>query len=203
MKTNTVTALKTPPPPALTLGAVRARLIENGFEPCSALMPVGPWVSTHAPHFAPVEDFSQSEHPAAVRLQGRQRLILLLTSPLEDEELARRVHALLDEHGLRSGPARRGSDGTSCHVLQGGRYLEPFSVDALEGRVRFLSSATVVLPLDGSWSASVLDTSCEHLPLLTREQADALCTQITRLPWAIAEERRPAPAPAKKGWLGR
>jgi hypothetical protein len=180
--------------PTLTLGAAAKRLRENGYQPLSALHPsafvVGPAVGFVEPDAALL-----SEHPAAVRISA------LILEPIADEELAERVRAVLDQHGLLDGPARRGSDDVAIRPINlGGRLRSAPS--ELGGAVRLVES--VVLALDGCWSESLLEIPAADLPTIEPDDVRVVFERELRyLAAHLAQERAPPRKPSPRGFIGR
>jgi hypothetical protein len=205
---------RTAPDDIIRLGAVREKLVSLGYEPCSALAPHGlAAAGTDAsPHVftLPLPDFAASEHPAAVRAVGKAPLAILVLRPIDDAVLSQRVAKLLDEHRLTSGPCRTGSDGTRLFPLRC-EYLILSSV-ALKGRVELRHAqrggpvgeiVSEILPLDGAWSRSLLETPYNALQALSSALARELIDELDRLPYKLSEERRPPPKPSKFAFIGR
>ncbi len=207
MKGAKVTELR---PSAPTLGACRHRLEANGYRPVSALMPFGITWPAFPPILTPVPDWMVSEHPAAILCAGSERKVaaFAITWP-EDATLAGRMREMLAAQGLLSGPVRIGSDGVELRPLRLSSHEALLTQSALGLSFDCTTKPaghmfSHLIPLDGKWEGgSLLEVPYAALAEVTPEQVKALLSEVQRLPWRIAEERRPPPAPAKKGWLGR
>ena len=175
-----------------TFGATAARLRANGYEPVSAVAPRGVYEEHLTGHHRAWQPHEISEHVAAVELTG-MAVLVLDPSKIEDVELAERVRAALA--GATSGPCRVGSDGLEVYPLQA--FGRP-SGDALDGAVHL--AADGLLPLDGRWERGDLLT-VPRTELPSADEIAAVLETLGRLPFVLAAERRPPPAPTFTGWL--
>ena len=175
-----------------TFGAAAARLRANGYEPCSAVAPLGTYAAHLTGNHRPWEPHEISEHPVAVELTG-MAVLVIAPAEIADVELLERVRAALA--GATSGPCRVGSDGLEVFPLQA--FGRPAG-DALDGAVRLLCDG--LLPLDGRWErGTLLDVARSELP--SADELRGVLESLGRLPFILAAERRPPPAPSIEGWL--
>ena len=175
-----------------TFGACAEKLRQNGYEPCSAVAPLGVYSQHLTGHHRAWQPWEISEHPVAVRLIG---LGVLVIDPAQitDPELLERVRSALA--GATCGPCRVGSDGREVYPLQA--FGRP-DAGALDGAVRLACYG--LLPLDGRWErGTLLDVARAELP--SADELPAVLETLGRLPFVLAAERRPPPAPSIEGWL--
>lgn len=180
----------------LTLGAVRAKLIANGYTPVPLLAPDGA-------HPALVSEFLP-----ALRTLGANTLAALILTPPEDTTLNSRIRAVLERRGLTGGPVRVGSDGRELWPLRG----ELLARSALDGAVELICAHSrgmgsglegALIPLDGAWARGNLhEIPYRALPALSSADAAELFEEVDALPRRIAEERRPPPKPSRRAFLG-
>ena len=192
------------PNSTMTYGACAARLRSNGYEPVSAIAPLGAeYDGNLTSKFVAWEPHEISEHPVAVRLAapaGTLTLLVLDPHAMEDPELLERVRVLLTDRGLTGGPCRLGSDGRETYPLRAGYSRS--TGDALEGAVQF--GRGVLLPLDGRWErGDLLNVARAELPEGDSDIVRAVCSDLSSLPYRLAEERRPPPAPSLEAWIGQ
>ena len=176
----------------VTYGACAEKLRQNGYEPCSAVAPLGVYDENLTGHHREWQPWEISEVPAAVELTG---LAVLVIAPvaIADVELLERVRAELA--AATSGPCRIGSDGREIYPLQA--FGRPAG-DALDGAVRLVCEG--LLPLDGRWErGTLLDVARSELP--PADDLRGVLESLGRLPFILAAERRPPPAPSIEGWL--
>ena len=191
------------PNSTMTYGACAARLRSNGFEPVSAVAPLGSeYDGNLTSKFVSWEPHEISEHPVAVRLAAPTGTLCALTLDLrsiEDPELLERVRAVLEKSGLTAGPCRTGSDGREVHVLRAG--YSRCTGEALDGAVTF--GRGTLLPLDGRWErGDLLNVARAELPEADSDLVRSVCAELNGLPYKIAEERRPPPQPSIEAWIG-
>ena len=165
-------------PATQTLGASRAKLTANGYEPVSALSP-----DTELPPYL------TSEHPAALRTRGANPLAALILSSPEDTALDQRVRSILERRGLQRGPCRVGSDQRELWPLQcqgdlmgstalGGAVTLICTVNLGMGQGRLAS----LIPLDGAWlKGDLCSVPYSKLPALSTEEAVALFRELEAL----------------------
>ena len=194
--------MKTNIPP--TYGACAARLRANGYEPISAIAPLGAeYDGNLTSKFVAWEPHEISEHPVAVRLAsptGGLCLLVLNPAAIADLELLERVRALLTDRGLTAGPCRLGSDGREVYPLRAG--FSRSTGEALDGAVHF--GRGTLLPCDGRWErGDLLDVQRSELPECDAAAVRAVCSDLSSLPYQLAEERRPPPAPSLEAWIGQ
>ena len=187
-----------------TYGACAARLRANGYEPISAIAPLGAeYDGNLTSKFVAWEPHEISEHPVAVRLQsptGTLTLLVLTPAAIEDPELLERVRAVLEKSGLTAGPCRTGSDGRETYPLRAG--YSRAAGNALAGAVTF--GRGTLLPLDGRWERGDLLTAARHeLPEVDSDIVRSTCAELAGLPYRLAEERRPPPQPSLEAWIGQ
>ena len=176
----------------LTFGACAEKLRQNGYEPCSAVAPLGVYAAHLTGNHRPWQPHEISEHPVAVELTGVAALVID-PSKIEDAELVQRVRAAVA--GATSGPCRIGSDGLETYPLQA--FGRP-AADALDGAVHLGSDG--LLPLDGRWErGTLLDVARTELP--SADELPRVLETLGRLPFILAAERRPPPLPSIEGWL--
>ena len=197
---------------APTLGAVREKLIANGYTPVSMLLPVmpqdplSPWRQLEP---QPPPPWLVSEHPAAVQtLNGGKHLGALILKAPEDMVLDQRVRSVLEKRGLTRGPVRVGSDNRELWPLRAG--ATDLRGSALNGAVELVGVFAggmgtglqgCLLPMDGAWPrGDLLSVAYDKLPPL--EDWRALLSELDRLPHLIAQENRPPPKPSRRSWLG-
>ena len=176
----------------VTYGACAEKLRQNGYAPCSAVAPLGVYDENLTGHHREWQPHEISEHPAAVELTG---LAVLVIAPvaIADVELLERVRTALA--AATSGPCRIGSDGLEVYPLQA--FGRPAG-DALDGAVHLVCDG--LMPLDGSWErGTLLDVARSELP--SADELPAVLETLGRLPFVLAAERRPPPAPSLAGWL--
>ena len=187
-----------------TFGACASKLRANGYEPVSAIAPLGSeYDGNLTSKFVAWEPHEISEHPAAVRLAspvGGLCLLVLNPAAIADLELLDRVRALLTDRGLTAGPCRTGSDGRECAPLRAG--FSRVAGSALGDAVTF--GRGTLLPLDGRWERGDLLTAARHeLPEVDSDIVRATCAELAGLPYRLAEERRPPPQPSLEAWIGQ
>ena len=162
----------------VTYGACAEKLRQNGYAPCSAVAPLGVYDENLTGHHREWQPHEISEHPAAVELTG-MAVLVLAPAAIADVELLERVRAELA--AATSGPCRVGSDGLETYPLQA--FGRP-AADALDGR----------------WDrGTLLDVARTELP--SADELPAVLEGLGRLPFLLAAERRPPPAPSIEGWL--
>ena len=175
-----------------TFGATAARLRANGYEPVSAVAPLGVYDENLTGHHREWQPWEISEVPVAVELTG-MAVLVIAPAAIADVELLERVRAELA--AATSGPCRIGSDGLEVYPLQA--FGRP-SGDALDGAVHL--AADGLLPLDGRWErGTLLDVARSELP--SADELRGVLESLGRLPFILAAERRPPPAPSIEGWL--
>ena len=175
-----------------TFGAAAARLRANGYAPCSGVAPRGVYEQHLTGHHREWQPHEISEHPAAVELTG-MAVLVIAPAAIADAELLERVRAALA--GATAGPCRVGSDGLETYPLRA--FGRP-SGDALDGAVRLACDG--LLPLDGRWErGTLLDVARSELP--PADDLRGVLESLGRLPFVLAAERRPPPAPTLAGWL--
>ena len=187
-----------------TFGACASRLRSNGYEPISAIAPLGAQFDENLTgKLRDWTEFEISEHPVAVRLQspsGGLCTLVLTPAAIADPELLDRVRAVLEKSGLTAGPCRLGSDGREVYPLRAG--IGRASGEALDGAVQF--GRGVLLPLDGRWErGDLLSVQRAELPEVDADAVRAACAALSGLPYRLAEERRPPPAPSLEAWIGQ
>ena len=175
-----------------TFGAAAARLRENGYEPVSAVAPRGVYDENLTGHHREWQPWEISEVPVAVELTGLAVLVID-PSKIADVELLERVRAALA--GATAGPCRIGSDGRETYPLQA--FGRPAG-DALDGAVHLVCDG--LLPLDATWRGGDLLT-VPRTELPSADELPAVLETLGRLPFVLAAERRPPPAPSLEGWL--
>jgi hypothetical protein len=175
-----------------TFGAAAARLRANGYEPVSAVAPRGVYEEHLTGHHRAWQPHEISEHVAAVELTG-MAVLVIAPAAIADVELLERVRAALA--GATAGPCRVGSDGLEVYPLQA--FGRP-SGDALDGAVRLVCDG--LLPLDATWRGGDLLT-VPRTELPSADELPAVLETLGRLPFVLAAERRPPPAPSLEGWL--
>ena len=176
----------------VTYGACAEKLRQNGYAPCSAVAPLGVYDENLTGHHREWQPHEISEHPAAVELTG-MAVLVLAPAAIADVELLERVRAELA--AATSGPCRVGSDGLETYPLQA--FGRP-AADALDGAVRLLCDG--LMPLYGRWDrGTLLDVARTELP--SADELPAVLEGLGRLPFLLAAERRPPPAPSIEGWL--
>ena len=176
----------------VTFGACAARLRANGYEPVSAVAPVGIYEQHLTGHHRTWQPHEISEHPVAVELTG-MAVLVIAPAEIADVELLERVRAALA--GATAGPCRVGSDGLEVYPLQA--FGRP-AADALDGAVHLGSDG--LLPLDATWRGGDLLT-VPRTELPSADELPAVLETLGRLPFVLAAERRPPPAPSVEGWL--
>ena len=177
----------------LTYGATAARLKANGHRPVSAIAPDGCLALWPVVQFVAHEAPLISEHPVAVRTAA------LALSPIEDDELDKRVRAALAKRGLLAGPTRLGSDGVELRPINLSGSTRGVLAE-LDGRV--ILHELVALPFDGQWSASLLDVPASQLPAIAADDVSALFAEELRyLESRLRHERAPKPRPSKTAWV--
>ena len=185
-----------------TFGSAARRLRELGYSPVSAVAPYGLFDESVTGKFREWTDCEVSEHPVAVLLSGgRQNFCVLQVNPTQivDAECLERTRELLRKAGLTAGPCRVGSDGCECWPLRVG--IGRPSATALGGAV--VIGAGTLLPLDATWrNGSLLDVPARELPAVEPDAVQALLAEVNRLPYLLAEERRPPPQPTIEAWIG-
>ena len=192
------------PNSTMTYGACAARLRSNGYEPVSAIAPLGSeYDGNLTSKFVAWEPHEISEHPVAVRLQspsGGLCVLVLNPAAIEDPELLERVRALLTDRGLTGGPCRNGSDGREVYPLRAG--YSRVAGEALDGAVTF--GRGTLLPCDGRWErGDLLNVARAELPEGDSDIVRAVCADLNGLPYRLAEERRPPPQPSLEAWIGQ
>ena len=177
---------------APTFGAAAARLRANGYEPVSAVAPRGVYEQHLTGHHREWRPWEISEHVVGVELTG-MAVLVIAPAAIADVELLERVRAELA--AATSGPCRIGSDGLETYPLQA--FGRP-AADALDGAVRLVCDG--LFPLDGRWErGTLLDVARAELP--SADELPAVLESLGRLPFVLAAERRPPPAPSIEGWL--
>ena len=176
----------------VTYGACAEKLRQNGYEPCSAVAPLGVYDENLTGHHREWQPWEISEVPVAVELTGLAVLVID-PSKIEDVELLERVRAALA--GATAGPCRIGSDGRETYPLQA--FGRPAG-DALDGAVHLVCDG--LLPLDATWRGGDLLT-VPRTELPSADELPAVLETLGRLPFVLAAERRPPPAPTLRGWL--
>ena len=192
------------PNSTMTYGACAARLRSNGYEPVSAIAPLGAeYDGNLTSKFVAWEPHEISEHPVAVRLAaptGGLCVLVLNPAAIADLELLERVRALLTDRGLTAGPCRLGSDGREVYPLRAG--FSRSTGEALDGAVHF--GRGTLLPCDGRWErGDLLNVARAELPECDADTVRAACSDLSSLPYQLAEERRPPPQPTIEAWIGQ
>ena len=176
----------------VTYGACAEKLRQNGYAPCSAVAPLGVYDENLTGHHREWQPWEISEVPVAVELTGLAVLVID-PSKIADVELLERVRAALA--GATAGPCRIGSDGRETYPLQA--FGRPAG-DALDGAVHLVCDG--LLPLDATWRGGDLLT-VPRTELPSADELPAVLETLGRLPFVLAAERRPPPAPTLRGWL--
>jgi len=165
--------------PSPTFGAAAARLRKLGYFPVA-------WPRSDA------RAALLSEHGVAVGNIG-----VLILAPIEDAELNVRVRRLLEERGFLSGPVRVGTDAVEVRPLKVGKLWHPGA--ALDDAVLLLEDQ--VVPMDGQWSRTLLETPADALPTISAADVPRVFEELNRLPSELLAERRPQPLPSRKAWI--
>ena len=176
----------------VTYGACAEKLRQNGYAPCSAVAPRGVYEQHLTGHHREWQPWEISEHPVAVELTG-MAVLVIAPAAIADAELLERVRAELA--GATAGLCRVGSDGLETYPLRA--FGRP-SGDALDGAVHLVCDG--LMPLDGRWErGTLLDVARSELP--SADDLPGVLESLGRLPYVLAAERRPPPAPSLEGWL--
>jgi hypothetical protein len=209
----------------LTYGAVRDRLVNNGYVPCSALVPHGDIVLSFPIARQRSADYRIAEHPAAVLTYpdrencsladaARRRVVVLIVTA-KDKALREAIAGIIEKHGLAGGPVRVGSDASEHRPLRWDEYDAPLSRSwrpytvassddpavVLEGAEKIIPGQPLVsalLRVDGKWSrGDLLTTLRAKLPVIDRDGIDALFRALGALPLATEPYVAPPPPVAR------
>jgi hypothetical protein len=187
----------------LTYGAIRDRLLKNGYTPTSLINP-----GAHGPLVAdePAAVFLVSEYEKACGVaDADKRNIVVITICARDKKARAEIAAVFSKHGLDSGPRRTDTMGNDSYVVRfDGRIVFDRVASAVKGELdpavilQGLYSdtrtrgerASHVLRLDGTWTNStLLETPRSKLPMV---DLDALFKAVDALvgvaePYVAAE----------------
>jgi hypothetical protein len=181
----------------MMLGASRAKLIANGYEPTSLLAPD-----------ADLSAYLTTEHPPAVRTRAANPLAALILMSPADTALDQRIRSVVERRGLQRGPCRVASDTSELWPLQCQGDLTEWV--ALDGAVTLICTVNLgagqgtrasLIPLDGVWlRGDLCSVLYAKLPALSAEDCMALFRELEALkppePYVLPPMRRSAPTAA-------
>jgi hypothetical protein len=174
----------------LTVGAVRDRLRENGYAPCSVLSPLEK------------RGYRIADDPAGILCMpnDRERRVVSLIVTAADKTLRAAILGVIERQGLGRGPVRSGADGSEHRPLRfdeyevaPGRSWSPFSAPAGDDPAVIVEYAgsngpgmelvSAVMRVAGAWrGGSPLDTPRGKLPAIDLEGIKKLFRELGTLP---------------------